>query len=139
LSGSFTDAGANGAIPNLEAADGDRAPYFPRTIVTLSGDYDIPLSQGKIVVSADYTYRSDQFTNFSPAAFDYLKIPSSVLLNASIGYETSRWSATVYGTNLTSNRLVSLNDYNTNGIYQPGNLEYWGRPRTVGVHLHVNF
>jgi iron complex outermembrane receptor protein len=139
LSGSFTDAGANGAIPNLEAADGDRAPYFPRTIVSLSGNYVIPLPQGKIVVSADYTYRGDEFTNFSPAAFDYLKIPSSVLLNASIGYETSRWSATLYGTNLTSNRQVSLNDFNTNGIYQPGNLEYWGRPRTVGVHLHVNF
>jgi iron complex outermembrane recepter protein len=139
LSGSLTDAVANGPIVNLDAQDGDRAPFFPRTILTLSGDYSIPLPSGKIAISADYTYRSPQFTDFSPEAFDYLKIPSSVLLNASIGYETNRWSATVYGTNLTDNHLVSLNDVSTNGIYQPGNLEYWGRPRTIGVHLHVSF
>jgi iron complex outermembrane receptor protein len=139
LSGSFTDAVANGPIPNLGAVDGDRAPYFPRTIITASGEYTVPLPQGKIVISADYTYRSNEFTDFSPAAFDYLEIPSSVLLNGSIGYVTNQWSVALYGTNLTSNHLVSLNDVNTNGQYQPGNLEYWGRPRTIGVHAHVSF
>jgi outer membrane receptor protein involved in Fe transport len=139
LSGSFTDAFANGAIANLNAASGDRAPYFPRTIVTVSGDYSVLLPQGKIVISADYTYRSNEFTDFSPLEFDYLEIPSSVLLDGSVGYETDRWSVTLYGTNLTNNRLVSVNDVNTNGIYQPGNLEYWGRPRTIGVHAHVKF
>jgi hypothetical protein len=97
------------------------------------------LPQGKIVISADYTYRSNEFTDFSPAAFDYLEIPSSVLLNGSIGYVTNQWSVALYGTNLTSNHLVSLNDVNLNGRYQPGNLEYWGRPRTIGVHAHVSF
>ena len=62
-----------------------------------------------------------------------------MLLNASVGYVTDRWSLTLFGTNLTSNHLVSLIDANTNGIYQPGNLEYWGRPRTIGVHAHVKF
>ncbi len=139
LSGSFTDAVTNGPIPNLGAADGDRAPFFPRTIVTVSGDYSVPVPGGKMVISADYTYRSNQFTDFSPLAFDYLEIPSSVLLNSSIAYETGRWSVSLYATNLTNNHLVSLNDVNTNGAYQPGNLEYWGRPRTIGVHLHVGF
>jgi outer membrane receptor protein involved in Fe transport len=139
LAGSFTDAVANGPILNLGAADGDRAPYFPRTIITVSGEYDVPLPRGKIAISTDYTYRSNQFTDFSPSASDYEEIPSSVLLNGSIGYVTDQWSLTLYGTNLTSNHLVSLNDTNFNGIYQPGNLEYWGRPRTVGVHAHVKF
>jgi len=139
FSGSFTDAVANGPIPNLDAADGDRVPYFPRSIVTVSGDYSVPLPQGKIVISTDYTYRSREFTDFSPTIFDYLVIPSSVLLNGSVGYETNKWSVTLYGTNLTNNHLVSLNDVNVNGIYQPGNLEYWGRPRTIGVHVHVSF
>jgi outer membrane receptor protein involved in Fe transport len=139
LSGSFTDAVANGAIVNLGAADGDRAPYFPRTIITVSGEYDVPLPRGKIAISADYTYRSNEFTDFSPSASDYEEIPSSVLLNGSVGYVTDQWSLTLYGTNLTSNHLVSLNDTNFNGIYQPGNLEYWGRPRTIGLHAHVKF
>jgi outer membrane receptor protein involved in Fe transport len=139
ISGSYTDATANGPIPNLGATDGNRAPYFPRNIVTVNGTYDFPLPQGKIELAADYTYRSRQFTDFSPTAFDYTVIPSSVLLNGSIGYMTDRWSVSVYGTNLTGNHLVSIVDVNTNGIYQPGNLEYWGRPRTLGVHAHVKF
>jgi len=139
LSGSFTDAAANGPIPNLGAVDGDRAPFFPRTIVTASGEYNVPLPRGKIQISTDYTYRSDAFTDFSPQSFFYARIPSSVLLNASLGYVTDRWSVTLYGTNLTSNRLISLIDVNTNGVFQPGNVEYWGRPRTIGVHAHVKF
>jgi outer membrane receptor protein involved in Fe transport len=139
ISGSYTDATANGPIANLGATDGNRAPFFPRNIVTANGTYDFPLPQGKIEVSADYTYRSREFTDFSPAAFDYTVIPSSVLLNGSIGYVTDQWSVGVYGTNLTNNHLVSIVDVNTNGPYQPGNLEYWGRPRTIGVHAHVKF
>jgi iron complex outermembrane receptor protein len=139
LSGSYTDATADGPIVNLGATSGDRAPFFPRNIVTASADYDIPLPQGKIEISTDYTYRSRAFTDFSPTAFDYTVIPSSVVLNGSIGYVTDRWSLSVFGTNLTNNHLVSIVDVNTNGPYQPGNLEYWGRPRTIGVHAHVKF
>jgi len=139
LSGSFTDARAAGPIPNLSAADGDRAPWFPRTIVSVTGDYEVPLPAGKIHLSADYTYRSDEFTDFSPAVYDYARIPPSVLLDASVGYETDRWSLAVFGTNLTDNHLVSIIDVNTNGVYQPGNLQYWGRPRTIGLHAHVKF
>jgi outer membrane receptor protein involved in Fe transport len=139
ISGSYTDATADGPIPNLGATNGNRAPFFPRNIVTVNGTYDFPLPAGKIEVSADYTYRSRQFTDFSPTAFDYTVIPSSVLLNGSIGYVTDRWSASVYGTNLTDNHLVSLVGVNTAGIYQPGNLQYWGRPRTIGLHAHVKF
>lgn len=139
LAGSFTDAKADGSIPNLSAVDGDRAPWFPRTILSVSGNYDVPLPQAKIEISADYTYRSDAYTDFSPAVFDYARIPSSVLLNASVGYVTDRWSLALFGTNLTNNHLVSIIDVNTNGPYQPGNLQYWGRPRTIGVHAHVKF
>lgn len=139
ISGSYTDATADGPIPNLGATDGNRAPFFPRNIVTVNGTYDFPLPAGKIEVAADYTYRSREFTDFSPAAFDYTAIPSSVLLNGSIGYMADQWSLGVYGTNLTNNHLVSIVDVNTAGPYQPGNLEYWGRPRTVGLHAHVRF
>jgi outer membrane receptor protein involved in Fe transport len=139
LSGSYTDAKANGTIPNLGAADGDRTPYFPRNIVSATGAYDVPLPQGKIELSADWTYRSREFTDFSPIAFDYTVIPSSVLLNGSIGYLTDRWSLSLFGTNLTNNHLVSIAEVNTNGVYQPGNLEFWGRPRTIGLHAHVKF
>jgi outer membrane receptor protein involved in Fe transport len=138
LSGSYTDATADGAIPNLEAANGDRAPYFPRTIVTLSGDYGIPTPRGKVVLATDYTLRSNAYTQFSSAAPQYFEIPSSKVLNASIAYLIGQWSVSLYGTNLTDDRLVSGID-NFYPQVQPGNVEYWGRPRTVGVHVHAGF
>jgi iron complex outermembrane recepter protein len=138
LSGSYTDARANGAIPNLEAADGDRAPFFPRTIVTLTGEYGIPMPKGKILLSTDYTLRSNAYTQFSSAAPQYFEIPSTKVLNGSIEYRLDQWSVSLYGTNLTDDRLVSGID-NFYPTVQPGNVEYWGRPRTVGVHLHAGF
>jgi iron complex outermembrane recepter protein len=138
LSGSYTDATANGAIPNLEAASGDRAPYFPRTIVTLSAEYGIPLPRGKILLASDYTSRSNAYTQFSSAAPQYFEIPSSKVLDASIAYAIDQWSVSLYGTNLTDDRLVSgVENYYPQ--VQPGNVEYWGRPRTVGVHVHAGF
>jgi iron complex outermembrane recepter protein len=138
LSGSYTDATANGAIPNLEAANGDRAPYFPRTIVTVSAEYGIPMPRGKILLATDYTARSNAYTQFSSAAPQYFEIPSSKVLNASIAYDIGQWSVSLYGTNLTDDRLISGAD-NFYPQFQPGNVEYWGRPRTVGVHLHAGF
>jgi iron complex outermembrane recepter protein len=139
LSGSFTDATANGAIPNVGAVDGDRTPYFPRVIVALNATYGIPLPGGKLVTSADYTWRSSAFTQFSPEDPLYREIPASKVLNASIGYDTGRWSVSIYGTNLTNDEEVSIIEPNTYGPVQPGDVWFRGRPRTIGVHLHTSF
>jgi iron complex outermembrane recepter protein len=139
LSGSYTDATAGTAIPNVDAAAGDRVPFFPRTIVTVSADYGIPMPTGKWVLATDYTVRSNAFTQFSDLNSLDREIPGSRMLNGSIGYETDRWSASIFGTNLTDNHLVSLVDANQFPGTQPGDLQYWGRPRTIGVHLHVGF
>jgi iron complex outermembrane receptor protein len=139
LSGSFTDAAANGPIDNLKAADGDRVPYFPKTILSASGDYRIPVAANKVVLTADYTYRSNAYTQFSPLNAVYREIPGSNSLSASVSYVAPRWSVGLYGTNLTSNHFVSTVAPNNYGPYQPGDQQYWGRPMTIGVHLHVSF
>jgi outer membrane receptor protein involved in Fe transport len=139
LSGSYTDAAANAPIANLGAEDGDRVPFFPRAIVTLSAGYGIPMPKGKILLTTDYTARSNAYTEFSAENPLYREIPSSKLLNASIGYDTGRWSVSLYGTNLTNDHLVSTVVANSFPGVQPGDLQFWGRPLTVGVHVHVGF
>jgi outer membrane receptor protein involved in Fe transport len=119
-----------------------RKPSSPRLAsvnLDLSADYDIALQRGKIFLSVDYTYRSDSFTEFNPANPLYREIPVWKMLNASIGYKTSRWSAELYGTNLTNDHLVSLVVANSLPGVQPGDEQFWGRPLTVGVHLHFDF
>jgi iron complex outermembrane recepter protein len=139
LSGSFTDATTAEPNANLKAAKGDRVPFFPRTIVTLNGEYEVFLPEAKLAFSADYTYRSNQFTDFSPLVFSYVEIPSSVQVNASVAYTRDNWSVSLFGTNLTNNKLINSVNVNTYGAIQPGNIEYWGRPRTIGVHAHLGF
>ena len=139
LSGSFTDATANGPIPNVGAIDGDRTPFFPRVIAAVNASYSIPLPGGKLLTSADYTWRSSAYTQFSPEDPQYREIPASKILNTSIGYDTGRWSVSVYGTNLTNDEEVSAVAANTYGPVQPGDVWFRGRPRTIGVHFHVGF
>src|ERR1700722_16925861 len=115
VSGSFTDATANGPIPNVGAVDGDRTPFFPRLIAAVNAAYSIPLPGAKLLTSADYTWRSSAYTKFSPEDPQYREIPSSKVLNASIGYDTGRWSVSIYGTNLTNDEEVSAVEANSYG------------------------
>ncbi len=140
LSGSFTDAEADGALVNLGAPSGSRVPYFPREIITAGVDYEMPLTNvSKLRWSADYTYRSNAYTQFNESSPLSDEIPSSVMLNASITYVLNQWEVALYGTNLTNNLLISTISPNTNAPYQPGNMTYIGRPRTIGIRLHMGF
>jgi iron complex outermembrane recepter protein len=139
-SGSYTNATADGAIPNLTAQSGDQAPFFPDLILTASGEYNVPLPrEAALALRADYTYRSSSYTAFNPLSPAYREIPSSRFLNASLTYMLGHWSVSLYGTNLMDDHLVSsilVNNFLSTP--QPGALEFWGRPRTVGIHLHLD-
>lgn len=141
LNGSFTDATADGAIPNLSAPSGARAPYFPRTIVSAGVTYVTQLSSGEVRWAADWTYRSNAYTQFDQNSPLNLEIPSQNLLDASITYAVNRWQFAAYGTNLTNNMLISTYVYlkNQYAPYQPDNQTFIGRPRTVGLRLHRDF
>jgi outer membrane receptor protein involved in Fe transport len=116
MSGSFTDARSKGPIANLDASDGDRAPYFPRTIITATADYTFDLPEGQIILGTDYTYRSNAYTQFSSTNPLYREIPSSRLLNATATYQRGRWSVGIFGTNLTNDRQISVVEPN---LYAP--------------------
>ena len=83
VSGSFTDATANGPIPNVGAVDGDRTPFFPRLIAAVNAAYSHPLPGGKLLTSADYTWRSSAYTQFSPEDPQYREIPRFPRLRSS--------------------------------------------------------
>jgi iron complex outermembrane recepter protein len=139
VNASFTDATAHGPIENLGAASGDRVPYFPRVITTVYSRYQIEVPRGKLVLSTDYTYRSNSFTEFSPADPLSREIPSSRLWNGSVTYDQGRWAIALFGTNLTDDKLITFIRPNTFGAIQPGDQVYIGRPRTIGIRGHINF
>jgi iron complex outermembrane receptor protein len=139
VSASYTDAKANGSIANLNAADGDRAPYFPRTIATAMAEYSIEVGRGKVIFGTDFTYRSNAYTQFSPGDPLYREIPCSKMLNITANYKRDRWSVGLFATNLTNDRQVSLVEGNVYAPYQPGDAQTIGRPLTFGGRVHVDF
>ncbi len=136
---SFTDATANGAIPDLDAPDGARVPYFPRTIATLDGAYELGLPAGRLALAADYNYRSEVGTEFDTASSLYRSIRATRVLNSASTWVIANMEWTLYGQNLTNARIVSAISPNGYPPFQPGDVLYLGRPRTIGLRARVSF
>ena len=140
LNSSFTDAEANGPLLNLNAPSGSKVPFFPRWIVTTGPDYVMPMGEGSLRLSADYTFRSATYNEFNLQDPTTRPIPSSTMVNASLTYSIRKYEFALYGTNLTDNLLVSqVGAGNRLEPYQPGDMRFIGRPRTYGVRFHVGF
>lgn len=139
LNASYTDAGADGAITNLDAADGDRVPYFPRYIVNVNGRYEMPLAAGKLALQTDWSLRDKTFTEFSPSNPSIREIPKSDNLSASITYVVDKWEVGLYGQNLSNGtRIVRVSPNGYPGV-QPGDSVTWARPRTIGLRAKIAF
>ncbi len=136
---SVTDAVASGAIPDLDAADGARVPYFPRTIATLDGAYELSLPAGHLTVAADYNYRSEVGTEFDTASSLYRSIPATRVLNAATTWVIANLQWSLYGQNLTNERIVSAISPDVYTPFQPGDVVYLGRPRTIGLRAKLSF
>jgi outer membrane receptor protein involved in Fe transport len=139
FSGSFTDAYARGDIPNIDAFGGDRAPFFPRWIANVNAAYVQPVGANAVTLRVDYTHRGDSYTNFNSQQFGYFELPPMNILNLSAAYTWGPAEVTVFVNNLSNTREVNDLQAAATGSPQPGNILFIGRPRTMGVRVHVDF
>jgi outer membrane receptor protein involved in Fe transport len=142
VSGAYTDAYANGNITNINALNGEPAPYFPKEQASLSASYLVPLAGNNgLTFDGNFNYKSDAYSTFNPASFGYYKLPSSTQLNLSATYHVARYEFGVYGTNITDGTKIlsysSQSSATTN--FQPGEQVIYARPRTFGVRVAANF
>lgn len=83
---------------SFAGAIGRRLPTVPQTTYTLSGEYNSAFDNGlKWFARADYQVQGSKLTDFSGAA----KVGDKTNLNARIGVRGEKWSAELFGTNLT--------------------------------------
>jgi outer membrane receptor protein involved in Fe transport len=142
LSAAYTDATADGNLVNINALNGQSAPYFPRYQATLAGTYLIPLENSdSISISGNYSFKGKSYNNFNPAAFGYAELPSSTQLDLAINYILPNYEIGLYGTNITNdNKVIS---YSTNSYYPPGftpgRSAIYARPRTFGIRAKATF
>lgn len=134
---SLTNSEANGDIPNLGAADGDRAPYFPRYVANLNGRYVLPVGDAQVVFEGDWTFRGNSLTRFDGSDPTLREIPASDFLSLSTTYRQDNWEIGLFGQNLTNNTDILLRGPDTYAPFQPGDTVTWARPRTIGVRFKV--
>ncbi|ABQ67298.1 TonB-dependent receptor [Rhizorhabdus wittichii] len=137
INGSYTDAQANGAIPNAGAVDGDRVPYFPKYTVAANAAYVVPIEDGSLTFSGDFQMRGNSYTEFNEADPLRRKIPAYQTVNASVTYDRGPWEFSLFGTNLNNSRMISL--VSRSRPTAIADRYYYGRPRTFGARAKVRF
>ncbi len=120
-----------GAIAGTVSIDGNSLPRAPEWMANLIVKHTIPLEHGNVVLSTDWAYRSD--INFF--LYESKEFRGDALLEGGvrIAFETQKWSAGLYGRNITNeDKLIAAIDFN--------NLEgIVNDPRVWGVDFQYYF
>ena len=94
------------------------APLTPETTISISPEYTQEMTNGgTITYRADWSFRDDMFGEPTSLPGRFTKIDSRSLVNVDISYTSTddRWTAAVYGRNITderySNAKLNLTDY----------------------------
>lgn len=138
VNAAYTDATTDTAIATIEAAAGDRVPFFPEWTATAAAEYSWAARSGDITFSAEYSYRGAMGTDFNPALPAYRSVPSTSVVNAAVNFIAGPWQFGIFGTNLTNREQISQVD-NADAVAEPGDALYVGRPRTIGLRLQREF
>jgi iron complex outermembrane receptor protein len=120
-----------GSVPGTVSIDGNSLPRAPEWISNLVLKHIIPLNSGDIVLSTDWSYKSSySFFLYESAEYQADAFAEGGLR---IAYETDKWSAGLYGRNITDqDKLIAAIDFN--------NLEgIVNDPRIWGVDFQYNF
>jgi len=139
LIGAYTDAHLTEDAPAAGGVSGDQLPMVPKINAAVSFDYEVPVAADiKGFIGGNYAYSGVRYTEFSSApTIDHLELPIYETLALQLGVRSDRYTAEIYGKNLTDSRAVNS--------YIPGaglNGADWTsiiRPRTIGVRVSANF
>ncbi len=82
------------------------APLTPEWTAAISPEYTIDLSQGSLVMRADWSFRDDMYGEPTPDPTRFTAIDSRSLINLNVTYHSANgdWSLGAYGRNVTDER-----------------------------------
>lgn len=124
-----------GTVPNL-TLDSD-FQRTPRHSFTASVDYSLPLGRHRIELHGDYSYRSREQFQLLASPFDqdgYGLLGARATLRDGRG----RWSAALFGTNLTDERYRAAG--RATGVADVGSAQsIIGQPRQIGIEINAGF
>ncbi|RYE01016.1 MAG: TonB-dependent receptor [Sphingomonadales bacterium] len=122
-------------LATQENFKGNPFPYTPKWQVVLDGQYKFPLNEGlTAMVGGNVNYRSNTSAGFG--THPYLKVDAYTLVDLRAGIEDpdGKWSAQVFGRNIT-NEYYWTNVAKFNDTVR----RYSGMPATYGVQFGFKF
>jgi outer membrane receptor protein involved in Fe transport len=143
INASYTDAKANGPIPNLGVLDGARAPLVPRYEGSAALDYTVPVfGRGRVDLHADWQFRDGFYESWvvdPTTAFD----PSFTRLDLAASYlSDGPWEAGIYVRNVADRPEiygVGTRQRRSPPLYPNFQTEQIGPGRIVGVRFRYHF
>lgn len=157
LNGSIIDAELTADTdPFVGGFEGDRLPYVPKSSVSLTGDYEWPLSaEATAYIGGTVAYVGKQRGNFEagepvgvdPDTGEFLfefadqrRIPDYTTVDLRAGAEFGAFSLEAFVRNLTNSRGVTALDESTDELTGEGLLRAsFIQPRTIGITLGAEF
>lgn len=144
LNASYTDATADGPIPNLGAKDGARAPGVPRFQGSATFDYTLPVSAddqfGQFNFRATYQYRGGFINDWIITPLTTTSL-SNARLDLAVNYSSARpWQVGVFVQNLLDEQELYSVSGERRRRGQPGfQQQNIGPGRTTGVRFQYQF
>lgn len=128
-------AQGGGGAGTVGSAAGNNLPYTPNVTFDISVNYTVPISYGKLDLSATYAFTDHWF----PTADNISEAPESHLLNAGLGWtlRDNRTQLKLWARNLTNQAvpMILLEHANPGGNTE----EIDAPPRTYGVTVQYSF
>jgi outer membrane receptor protein involved in Fe transport len=131
LSAAYVKTRFKNYITNGQDYSGNQFAFAPALTGSIGGKYYFA---NNWLVSGDINYQSESYS--SPSNASETKIQSYTLINAQIGYQTDKWSAFLYGRNLTNKSYATQYYFGGNGTREFIKI---GEPRFIGLKMNVNF
>lgn len=137
IGGSYTEATLDQDVPNLNAEEGDPAPFVPELSLSGSAEYTQSISdemEGFVFLNAQYT--DDRGTEFSAANANYRKMKGFTTANLRIGVKWEDLEISLYGNNLFDSRGVVRSSRRP--PFDP-DASIRVQPRTIGFTVRSHF
>jgi len=137
IGGSYTEATLDQDVPNLDAQEGDPAPFVPELSLSGSAEYTQPISdemEGFVFLNAQYT--DDRGTEFSTANPNYRKMKGFTTANLRIGVKWEDLEISLYGNNILDSRGVVRSSRRP--PFDP-DASIRVQPRTIGFTVRSHF
>ncbi|MEM7568200.1 MAG: TonB-dependent receptor, partial [Pseudomonadota bacterium] len=137
--------GGNNSV-DVDALDGSRLPGSTRNSFLLGTTYEYPLDgDASIIANWTTTYTGNVLTRPGALAGGEV-LPSYMLHQASVTYQTENWEVRLYGTNLFDKYAITSvsNDLSRQGLINDGvylrrYAQSVNNPRNLGIEATIRF